>query len=66
MKRAACPAKTGVTLFWRSQLALKPAVRPVAFEGIEPIALGAFKPAQPVVVSRHRQAAVQTARIRNC
>ena len=48
------PAKTGATLFWRSQLALKPAVRPVAFEGIEPIALGAFKSAQPVAVTRHR------------
>src|SRR4051812_46123287 len=66
MKRAASPAKTGATLFWRSQLALKPAVRAVAFEGIEPIALGAFKPARPVAVSRHRQVAVRTARIRNC
>src|SRR3954452_11634193 len=66
MKRAASPAKTGATLFWRSQLALKPAVRAVAFEGIEPIALGAFKPARPVAVSRHRQVAARTARIRNC
>jgi hypothetical protein len=54
-----------VRLFRRSQLALKPAVRPVA-KGIEPVALGAFKPARPVAVTRHWGAAVRTARIRNC
>jgi hypothetical protein len=41
------------TLFWRSQLALKPAHRPVGFKGIDPVAAGAFEPAQPVAIDRH-------------
>jgi len=42
------------SLFWRLQLALEPAPRPLGFEGIEPVAFGAFEAAQPVAISRHR------------
>jgi hypothetical protein len=42
------------TSLWRSQLALKPASRQVGFKGIEPVAPGAFRPAQPVIsVNQH-------------
>jgi hypothetical protein len=69
-RRARRPARarrteSGRGLLRRLQFALKPAPGLVGFERIEPVAFGAFKPAQPVAVTRRWRTAVRTARIMN-